>query len=80
MRDAAWTTLWVVLQRCLPVWPGIVVFDQEELEHGLERLLRDAAMAHGLHLYVRRGLLLTNFNYVLSLAPLEDDVSSDPFA
>ena len=46
---------------------------------GLERRLRAAAARHNLTLSVRRGPLLTNFDYVLSAAPLVDDVSSDPW-
>ncbi len=59
---------------------GVALFDQEGgWPFGLERRLRAAATAHDLHLYVRRGPLLTNFGYVLSAAPLVDDVSADPF-
>ena len=58
---------------------GVAVFDQEGgWPFGLETLLRDAASRHSLHLYVRRGPLLTNVNYVLSRRPLEDDVAVDP--
>ena len=58
---------------------GVALFDQEGgWPFGLERRLRAAATAHDLHLYVRRGPLLTNFGYVLSAAPLVDDVSADP--
>lgn len=58
---------------------GIAVFDQEGgWPFGLERMLRSEASAAGLYLYTRRGPLWTNFNYVLSAAPLSDDVSPDP--
>ena len=57
---------------------GVAVFDHEGgWPFGLESLLRQAAKSHGLHLYTRRGPLFTNFDYVLSAAPLRDDVSGD---
>ena len=57
---------------------GIAIFDQEAgWPFGLETRLRGAAEAHGLHFSVRRGPLWTNTNYVLSAAPLVDDVSQD---
>ena len=57
---------------------GVAVFDQEGgWPFGLESELRRAADANGLHFYVRRGPLWTNFDYVLSTAPLLDDVSTD---
>ena len=57
---------------------GIAVFDQEGgWPFGLERLLREAADANGLSFYVRKGPLWTNWDYVLSTVPLEDDVSTD---
>ena len=58
---------------------GVAVFDQEGgWSFGLERRMRKAAEARGLHFYVRRGPLWTNFDYVLSATPLEDDISRDP--
>ena len=57
---------------------GVAVFDQEGgWAFGLESELRRAATANGLHFYVRRGPLWTNFDYVFSTTPLIDDVSSD---
>ena len=57
---------------------GVAIFDQEGgWSWGLETLLRDAARAHGLHFYTRRGPLWTNFDYVLSAKKLADDVSTD---
>ena len=58
---------------------GVAVFDQEGgWPFGLETLLREAAPRHGLTLHTRRGPFLTNVNYALSAAPLDDDVASDP--
>lgn len=58
---------------------GVALFDQEGgWPFGLETQLRSAAATHGLNLYVRRGPLWTNMNYVLSESPLVDDVSADP--
>lgn len=58
---------------------GVAIFDQEGgWPFGLEALLHEAATARGLHLHVARGPLLTNFSYVLSKAPLHDDVARDP--
>jgi len=58
---------------------GVAVFDHEGgWPFGLETTLRRAARFHRLHFYVRRGPLWTNFDYVLSAAALEDDVSNDP--
>ena len=58
---------------------GVALFDQEGgWPWGLERRLRAAAGRHGLSLYVRRGIFGTNFDYLLTAAPLVDDVSRDP--
>ena len=57
---------------------GVAIFDQEGgWPWGLEALLREAAEAEGLYFYVRKGPLLTNFDYVFCTVPLEDDVSPD---
>ena len=58
---------------------GVALFDQEGgWPWGLEQRLRASAAQRGLHLYVRRGPFLTNFGYLLSVAPLADDLSDDP--
>lgn len=58
--------------------PGVAIFDQEGgWPWGIETHLRAAAAARGLHFYVRRGPMFTNFDYVLSSTPLKDDVSND---
>ena len=58
---------------------GVALFDQEGgWPWGLERRLRGAAKRHGLSLYVRRGFFGTNWDYMLTAAPLVDDVSGDP--
>lgn len=58
---------------------GIAIFDQEGgWPFGFESILRSEASAAGLYCYTRRGPLWTNFNYVLSAAPLADDISPDP--
>ena len=59
---------------------GVAILDMEGgWPFGLETYLRESAEARNLNFYVRRGPMLTNFGYVLSTRPLEDDVSSDPF-
>merc|ERR1740122_106124 len=58
---------------------GVAIFDQEGgWPFGLEELLREEAKAANLFFYVRRGPLFTNFDYILSNVPLDDDVKSDP--
>ena len=67
------------LQPLLREGTGVALFDQEGgWPWGLEQRLRASAAQRGLHLYVRRGPFLTNFGYVLSTAPLVDDLSGDP--
>ena len=67
------------LQPLLREGTGVALFDQEGgWPWGLEQRLRASAAQRGLHLYVRRGPFLTNFGYVLSAAPLADDLSGDP--
>ncbi|KAL3909724.1 MAG: hypothetical protein SGPRY_009324 [Prymnesium sp.] len=57
---------------------GVAIFDQEGgWPFGLEAELRRAAASEGMHFYTRKGPLLTNFDYVFSMKPLDDDLSSD---
>ena len=67
------------LQPLLREGTGIALFDQEGgWPWGLEQRLRASAAQRGLHLFVRRGPFSTNFGYLLSAAPLADDLSGDP--